>query len=95
MSSRFSYHDGRNTAPHRLAARDHGMVFACGQGPDDCDYLGAREAWVFEHEGLNYMTYRGAGRDACVACLATSQDLLHWERHGPILPCVRCGSRRY
>ena len=33
MSSQFSYHDGRNTAPHRLAARDHGMVFAYGQGP--------------------------------------------------------------
>ena len=92
MSSQFSYHDGRNTAPHQLAARDHGMVFSYGQGPDDCDYLGAREAWVFEHEGLYYMTYDGAGRDGWVACLATSQDLLHWERHGPILTFGAPGS---
>jgi hypothetical protein len=52
MISWFSYQDGRKTAPHRLAARDHRMVLAYGQGPEDCDYLGAREAWVFEHEGL-------------------------------------------
>jgi hypothetical protein len=35
-----------------------GWSLLTGQGPDDCDYLGAREAWVFEHERLYYLTDR-------------------------------------
>jgi hypothetical protein len=86
------YHDGRHSAPYRMEASDQGIVFEYGKGPDDCDHLGAREAWVFEHEGLYYMTYDGAGRDAWLACLATSPDLVNWERHGPMLECGEAGS---
>jgi len=90
--SRTSYRDGRNAAPLRMEAKDQGIVFAHGKGPGDCDYLGACEAWVFEHEGLYHMTYDGAGRDAWLVCLATSTDLVQWERHGPIIVCGEPGS---
>lgn len=86
------YPDGRSVAPFRLEACDQGVVFEYGHGPHDCDYLGAREAWIFRHGGIFYMTYDGAGRDAWLACLATSKDLVNWERHGTILECGRPGS---
>jgi predicted GH43/DUF377 family glycosyl hydrolase len=79
------YRDGRNSAKFRMEASDQGVVFEYGQGPGGCDHLGAREAWVFEHEGLYHMTYDGAGRQAWLVCLATSTDLVQWERHGPII----------
>ena len=88
----FSYRDGRNTAPLRMAAQDHGLVFEHGHGPSKCDDFGAREAWIFEHEGLYHMTYDGAGPEGWLACLATSKDLLTWERHGPLLDFGEPGS---
>lgn len=57
----FSYRDGRNTAPLRLEALDQGLVFEYGHGPEKSDFLGAREVWVFEADGLYHMTYDGAG----------------------------------
>jgi len=87
-----SYSDGRNTAPYRLEAKDQGIVFEYGYGPNQCDWLGAREAWILEHDGLYYMTYDGAGRDAWLSCLATSRDLINWERHGPLIECGPPGS---
>ena len=86
------YRDGRNSAKFRMEASDQGVVFEYGQGPGGCDHLGAREAWVFEHEGLYHMTYDGAGRHAWLVCLATSTDLVQWERHGPIIACGAPGS---
>lgn len=46
-----TYCDGRNSATYRMEAKDQGIVFESGKGPDDCDYLGARETWAFEHGG--------------------------------------------
>jgi hypothetical protein len=86
------YCDGRATCGVRLEAKDFGKVFEYGLGPAQCDYLGAREPWIFEYQGLYYMTYDGAGRDAWLVCLATSKDLVHWERHGPIMECGQAGS---
>jgi len=86
------YCDGRPPAPLRMEARDHGMVFEYGRGPEDCDHLGAREAWIFQHKDLYYMTYDGAGPKGWLVCLATSRDLFHWERHGPILDFGQPGS---
>jgi predicted GH43/DUF377 family glycosyl hydrolase len=86
------YSDGRNSAKFRMEASDQGVVFEYGQGPESCDHLGAREAWVFEHEGLYHMTYDGSGRHAWLVCLATSTDLVHWKRHGPIISCGKPGS---
>jgi predicted GH43/DUF377 family glycosyl hydrolase len=87
------YLDGRPSCRWRLEAQDQGLVFQYGHGPKNCDELGARKAWVFEHEGLYYMTYDGAGPKGWLACLATSRDLVAWERLGTILDFGEPGSR--
>lgn len=79
------YLDGRPVAARRCEANDQGVVLAYGDGPDGCDQLGAREAIVFESEGTFYLHYDGAGPRGWLACLATSQDLVHWTKRGPIL----------
>jgi len=80
-----SYPDGRPVARHRLAAKDQGRVLRHGGGPGRCDYLGARDVWVWEHGGTYYMHYDGAGPTGWLTCLATSTDLVHWTKKGPAL----------
>lgn len=80
-----TYPDGRPTARFRLEARDHGRVLRHGTGPSRCDYLGARDVWVWEHGGTCYMHYDGAGTNGWLACLATSKDLTNWTAKGPML----------
>ncbi len=79
------YPDGRARAVLRLDAHDQGVVLAYGDGPDGCDKLGAREAILFESAGTYYLHYDGAGPRGWLACLATSTDLNHWTKRGPIL----------
>jgi predicted GH43/DUF377 family glycosyl hydrolase len=79
------YSDGRPRAMLRLAAHDQGVVLPFGDGPDGCDQLGAREAIAFECDGTYYLHYDGAGPRGWRACLATSTDLVHWTKRGPIL----------
>ncbi len=80
-----TYPDGRAAAAFRLNAVDEGVVLKHGDGPGQCDYLGARDIWVFEADGTYYMHYDGAGPKGWLACLATSKDLKHWEKKGPVL----------
>ena len=40
------YSDGRPAATLRMDARDYGIVLKYGDGPDQCDILGAREAYT-------------------------------------------------
>lgn len=79
------YADGRPAAKYRLEAKDNGVVLRHGDGPDRCDYLGARDIWVWEHGGNYFMHYDGAGPKGWLACLATSKDLLTWTKKGPAL----------
>ena len=79
------YADGRPGAALRMEARDEGIVLRCGDGPGRCDELGARDIWVWEDGGTYFMHYDGAGAKGWLACLATSDDLVHWEKHGPAL----------
>jgi predicted GH43/DUF377 family glycosyl hydrolase len=79
------YLDGRPSAFMRLEAKDQGVVLAHGDGPGQCDYLGARDVWVAEDNGTYYMHYDGAGVQGWLACLATSTDLVHWTKKGPAL----------
>jgi predicted GH43/DUF377 family glycosyl hydrolase len=79
------YPDGRPAATLRLEARDQGVVLKHGDGPGECDKLGARDIWVFEADGTYYMHYDGAGPRGWLACLATSRDLVHWTKKGPVL----------
>ncbi len=84
-AARPPYRDGRPSAALRLAARDHGIVLRYGDGPERCDHLGAREAIVFQSGDTYYLHYDGAGPRGWLACLATSRDLVHWTKKGPIL----------
>ena len=79
------YQDGRPTTKYRLEAMDQGVVLRHGDGPDKCDYLGARDIWVFKDAGTYYMHYDAAGPTGWLAALATSKDLVHWEKKGPAI----------
>ena len=80
-----SYADGRPSAHYRLEAKDQGVVLRHGDGPSRCDYLGARDIWVWEHKGNYFMHYDGAGPKGWLACLATSKDAQHWNAKGAVL----------
>lgn len=92
VSDFHSYPDGRPAARYRLEAQDQGPVLRHGDGPERCDYLGARDVWVWEDHGVYYMHYDGAGTNAWLACLATSKDLVHWEKKGPVLSLGSAGA---
>lgn len=79
------YSDGRPYTTLRMDARDQGVILHYGDGSDSCDYLGARDVWVFESLGTYYMHYDGAGTKGWLACLAVSTDLVNWKKKGPIL----------
>lgn len=49
------------------------------------DQLGARDPWVWQHEGKFFMHYDAAGATGWLAALATSLDGVEWVKHGPIL----------
>ncbi|MCX6225643.1 MAG: hypothetical protein NTV01_12985, partial [Bacteroidia bacterium] len=49
------YSDGRPAATLRMDAKDYGIVLRYGDGPGDCDLMGARDVWVFESDGTYYM----------------------------------------
>ncbi len=79
------YPDGRPSATLRMEAEDQGAVLKHGDGPGQCDILGAREALIFEEKGVYHLFYDGAGPKGWLACLATSTDLKTWEKKGPVL----------
>lgn len=79
------YRDGRPEAIMRLETRDQGVIFRHGRGPGKCDIYGARDVWVYEHEGTYYMHYDAAGPRGWLCALATSKNMTDWKRHGPVL----------
>ena len=85
------YSDGRPEASLRMDAQDHGIVLRYGDGPDQCDILGARDVWVFEADGTYYMHYDAAGPKGWLSSLAVSNDLVSWEKRGPILDFGKAG----
>jgi predicted GH43/DUF377 family glycosyl hydrolase len=85
------YPDGRPTASLRLDAQDAGVVLKHGDGPGECDIHGARDIWVYEDGGTFYMHYDAAGPTGWLAALAVSQDLVHWEKKGPVLELGKPG----
>lgn len=85
------YPDNRPSAKYRLDAKDQGVVLKHGDGPDKCDYRGAREALIFAEKGVYHLFYDGAGPKGWLACLATSKDLKTWEKKGPVLDLGKKG----
>ena len=84
-STQQEYSDGRPAATLRMDAKDQGIVLRYGDGPNQCDILGARDVWVFEDGGTYYMHYDAAGPEGWLCSLAESKDLVSWEKKGPIL----------
>ncbi len=79
------YPDGRPAAELRLPATDQGAILRHGDGPGGCDALCAREAMIFEEDGVYHLFYDGASAEGWRACLAVSTDLVNWDKQGPIL----------
>ena len=50
---------------------------------------GVEDPRVVEINGLYYLTYTGYDTHAAQLCLATSKDLIHWQRKGVIMPAYR------
>jgi predicted GH43/DUF377 family glycosyl hydrolase len=90
-ASTAQYRDGRPAAKLRMDADDHGVVLRHGDGPGQCDVHGARDVWVFEADGTYYMHYDAAGPKGWLAALATSKDLIHWQKKGPVLELGKPG----
>jgi predicted GH43/DUF377 family glycosyl hydrolase len=83
--------DARPAAKYRMGVQDAGVVLKHGDGPNRCDYLGARDVWVWESGGTYFMHYDGAGTNGWLACLATSKDLTNWTKLGPVLQLGKAG----
>jgi hypothetical protein len=82
----------RPSPKYRLEAVDQGIVLKHGEGPDSCDYLNARDVWVWKYNDTYYMHYDGAGVKGWLACLAESKNLINWTRKGPVLQLGKSGS---
>ena len=50
---------------------------------------GVEDPRVLEINGTYYLTYTGYNRRDAQLCLATSADLIHWERKGILLPAYK------
>ncbi len=88
-NGRKPYPDNRPGAFMRLPAQDHGVVLRHGDG---CDNFGARDVFAWEHDGIYYMHYDAADSEKGWLCaLATSRDLVHWEKHGTVLEMGKPG----
>lgn len=92
LPAQAQYEDGRPAAARRMEAQDQGVVLRHGDGPAECDKYGARDVWVFESGGLYYMHYDAAGPRAWLTTLATSRDLVHWDKKGALLDLGPAGS---
>ncbi len=79
------YLDDRSTAKYRMDAEDVGIVLPYNNGPASCDILGAREAIINKEGDTYYLFYDGAGPKGWLACLATSKNLVTWEKKGKII----------
>jgi predicted GH43/DUF377 family glycosyl hydrolase len=86
-----AYEDGRPATALRVQAEDHGVVLKHGDCPRDCDQYGARDVWVWQSGGTYYMHYDAAGPKAWLTALATSGNLIHWEKKGAVLDLGAAG----
>ncbi len=50
---------------------------------------GSQDPRVVRHDGVYYMTYTAWSPPNCYLSIATSEDLVHWTKHGPLFPELR------
>jgi len=84
--------DQQGTSRLGYAESDDGIHFTRRPAPvfvPEADYEkdgGVEDPRLVKIGGTYYLTYTGYNKKDAQLCLATSQDLLHWERKGVILP---------
>jgi predicted GH43/DUF377 family glycosyl hydrolase len=85
----------------QLAFSDDGRTFVPYAGnpvlvPDrDYDYHGCEDPRVVRFDGVYYLTYGGNwGHGYTCQCLATSNDLVHWDKKGVVLEPPPWGSQQ-
>ncbi len=76
----------------RYDATDQGPIIRHGDGPDGCDLRGMREPSIVQEDGKFYLFYDGCAAPGWLACLATSDDLKTWKKHGRMLSLGPAGA---
>jgi beta-1,2-mannosidase len=91
----FRAQDSSGTSRIGYAESKDGIHFSPKKDPvlsPEADYEkdgGVEDPRVVEIDGTFYLTYTGYNKKDAQLCLATSKDLLHWTRHGVILPAYK------
>jgi len=88
----FRAQDHNRTSRIGYAESSDGLHFSIRPEPvlsPEADYEkngGVEDPRVLQINGTYYLTYTGYDTHSAQLCLATSNDLIHWERKGVILP---------
>jgi len=82
-----------------LAKSQDGLHFTRHHEPiivpeHDYEAGGCEDPRIIRIGDLFYLTYVGNGLGIGHICLATSRDMVHWEKHGPILQPAHVWDRR-
>jgi predicted GH43/DUF377 family glycosyl hydrolase len=91
----FRAQDDRHTSRIGYAESTDGLHFMVRAEPvlsPEAEYEkngGVEDPRVVQIDGTYYLTYTGYDLHSAQLCLATSTDLIHWERKGVILPAYK------
>ncbi len=91
----FRAQDAKHTSRIGYADSTDGLHFAVRPEPvlaPEAEYEkngGVEDPRVVEIRGTYYLTYTGYDLHSAQLCLATSQDLIHWDRKGVLLPAYK------
>jgi predicted GH43/DUF377 family glycosyl hydrolase len=91
----FRAQDSRHTSRIGYAEAADGLHFTVRADPvlsPEAAYEkngGVEDPRLLQVDGTYYLTYTGYDRHAAQLCLATSKDLIHWDRKGVILPAYK------
>ncbi len=91
----FRAQDRNHTSRIGYAESTDGLHFNVRPEPvlsPEADYEkggGVEDPRVVQIDGTYYLTYTGYDLHSAQLCLATSSDLIHWQRRGVILPAYR------
>ncbi|MGH9510815.1 MAG: glycoside hydrolase family 130 protein [Terriglobales bacterium] len=87
--------DAKGTSRLGYAESNDGVHFTRRPQPvfwPEADYEkdgGVEDPRLVKFGATYYLTYTGYNKKDAQLCLATSTDLLHWQRHGVILPAYK------
>src|ERR1700738_4909157 len=87
--------DKAGTARIGFASSSDGLHFTGRDQPaliPEAEYEkdgGVEDPRVLRIAGTYYMTYTGYNKHDAQLCLATSKDLIHWDRKGILLPAYK------